>query len=85
MPIYEYRCDLCGEVTDAYRSVADRDQAPECLCGGKTQKIISRSRVHGDFAPYYDENLETHIKSKQHRKKVMKEQGVSEMIGKGWQ
>lgn len=83
-PIYEARCQDCGELTDYYRSVANRDDTPKCECGGETKKIISRYAVQGDFEPYYDENLETHVKSKQHRKKVMKEQGVSEMIGKGW-
>ena len=85
MPIYEYRCRGCGETTDAFRSVEDRDNAPACdHCGGVTRKIISLNKVHGDFSPYYDDNLETHIQSKQHRKKVMKEKGVSENYGKGW-
>lgn len=84
MPIYEYRCQDCNEITDAFRSVSNRDDAPECSCGGETKKIISSYRVHSDFAPYYDENLESYVKSKQHRKKVMKEKGVTEAYGKGW-
>jgi putative FmdB family regulatory protein len=83
--LYEYRCLSCKETTEAHRSVADRNNAPECShCGGITRKIISIQRVHSDFAPYYDENLETHIQSKQHRKKVMKEKDVYEAYGKGW-
>jgi putative FmdB family regulatory protein len=85
MPTYEYRCYSCKEITEGFRSVADRDDSPECSqCGGNTRKIISVQRVHPDFAPYYDDNLETHIESKQHRKKVMKEKGVYEAYGKGW-
>jgi hypothetical protein len=34
--------------------------------------------------PYYDDNLETHIRSRQHREQVMKERGVVEGYGKGW-
>jgi len=83
--LYEYRCQTCREITEAHRSVAERDDAPECSqCGKHTRKIISVQRVHADFAPYYDENLETGIQSKQHRKKVMKEKGVVEAYGKGW-
>lgn len=83
--MYEYRCRKCREITTAMRSVENRDDAPECEhCGGKTRKIISLNKVHADCEPYYDDNLQTHIKSKQHRKKVMKEQGVSEAYGKGW-
>jgi putative FmdB family regulatory protein len=82
--IYEYRCQNCKEITQAVRSVADRDNAPDCKCGGTTRKIISVQRVHGDFRPYYDVNLECGIESKQHRKKVMKERDVVEAYGKGW-
>ena len=81
---YEYRCAICGEVTDAIRSVADRDNCPPCPCGGETRKIISSYKVHGDMAPYYDEHLQTHIQGKQHRQRVMKEQGVSEYYGQNW-
>ena len=84
MPIYSYRCGECSKLTDAYRSVDDRDNSPVCECGGKTRKIISLYRVHADMQPYYDDNLETHIKSRKHRKRVMKEKGVSEIYGKGW-
>ena len=84
MILYQYRCQSCKEITEALRSIEKRDDAPECSCGGQTRKIISVQRVHSDLAPYYDDNLETHIQSKQHRKKVMQERGVSEAYGKGW-
>jgi len=85
MPIYEYRCPGCHELTEAYRRVSERNDAPACrACGGATNKIISAGRVHPDFSPYYDDNLEAWVKSKQHRKKIMREQGVVEAYGKGW-
>ncbi len=82
--IYQYRCLICKEITDAVRSVADRDNCPDCDCGGETKKIISSYKVYSDMAPYYDENLQCHIRGKQHRQKVMKEQGVSENYGQNW-
>lgn len=85
--LYTYRCqdEACKKTTDARRSIEDRDNAPECEhCGGVTRKIISMYRVHSDIAEYYDDNLETHITGKQHRERVMKEKGVSEIVGKGW-
>ena len=85
MPLYEYRCLDCSELQEEYRSVADRDKTPDCnICGGITKKIISGYRVHGDFDPYYDENLETYVRSKQHRKHVMKAQGLEEHYGQNW-
>lgn len=85
MPIYVARCLTCEETTDYVRSVAERNDLPNCgHCGGDTKKIIAPYAVVPDFEPYYDDNLQTGIKSKQHRKQVMKEKGVSEMYGKGW-
>lgn len=84
MPLYEYQCRDCKEVTDEYRSVEKRDDAPKCECGGTTDKIISGYKVHADLEPYYDENLEAHISSRQHREQVMRQQGVVEGYGKGW-
>lgn len=84
MPLYSYRCNACDETTDAVRAVEDRHDTPACECGGETRKIIAPYTVHPDFEPYYDDNLETGILSKQHRKKVMAEKGVSEYYGKGW-
>ncbi len=85
MILYEYRCQSCSEITEALRTVADRDHVPVCrVCGGITRKILSVSRPQSDLAPYYDENLQTHISSHKQRRRVMKEQGVSEHFGKGW-
>jgi putative FmdB family regulatory protein len=82
MPLYEYEC-ACGKHADEFRSVADRNNAPLC-CGKPMQKVIGGHRVIGDVAPYYDDNLETYVKSKQHRREVMREQGVSEIYGRRW-
>lgn len=82
--IYQYRCLICKEITDAVRTVDERNNCPDCACGGETRKIISLYSVHSDMAPYYDENLQTHIQGKQHRQKVMKQQGVSEHYGQNW-
>lgn len=84
MPLYSYECRDCGEVTDAHRRVDDRNNCPSCKCGGETEKVISGYRVIGDLEPYYDDNLQTHIQGRQHRQRVMAEQGVSEGYGKNW-
>ena len=86
--IYDYQCLKCGEITEAIRSVDERNNCPECeVCGGETKKIISAYNVHGDLEPYLDEHIGREpvwIKSRKHREKVMKEEGVSEAYGKGW-
>lgn len=85
MPLYAYQCPACGGTKDEFRKLAQRNDCPECdSCCVKMQKLLGGHSVIGDFAPYWDDNLQAGIKSKQHRKQVMKEQGVSEKFGKGW-
>ncbi len=87
MPVYEYRCrgSACKRLTTAVRKVDDRDNAPDCkFCGCVTRKIISLYYAHSDLTPYYDDNLQCHITGKQHRQKVMQEQGVCENYGQDW-
>lgn len=83
MPIYNYECDTCKKVHEEFRKIAERDNVPLC-CGKPTVKIISSYAVVGDVEPYYDDNLESFVKSKQHRKKLMKDRGVYERYGKRW-
>jgi len=41
MPIYEYECARCGEVTEMLRPRAQRDEAPACeQCGCKRTQLV---------------------------------------------
>lgn len=40
MPIYEYECLLCGEVTETVQR--HMDPSPKC-CGKLTKKLVSRT------------------------------------------
>lgn len=84
MPIYSYECPDCAAVKDEFRRIDERNDPVACECGASMNKLIGGHRVIGDMEPYYDENLQTHIKSRQHRRDVMREQGVSEAYGKNW-
>jgi putative FmdB family regulatory protein len=46
VPIYEYRCDKCGQEFELFRSITDKG-TPSCKsCDGPVQKLISRSSFH---------------------------------------
>ncbi len=46
MPIYEYRCDKCGEDFELFRNISDQG-SPQCkFCDGPVKKLISRSSFH---------------------------------------
>lgn len=43
MPIYEYKCDSCGAVTERLQKMSDKPLKKCPKCGGNVKKIISRS------------------------------------------
>jgi putative FmdB family regulatory protein len=45
MPFYDYECDECGEVFEAYLQVLARDSFPGCDCGGVGYRLLSAPAV----------------------------------------
>lgn len=86
MPIYDYRCRKCSTVFEKFAGLDDKMH--ECECGGVADRIIATTySVHGDLEPYWDENIgdkPVYIKSKKHRRRVLEDAGLTEVIGKGW-
>lgn len=86
MPLYDYKCRDCGEVFERFARISATTH--KCDCGGLADRMISRSHnVHGDLEPYWDENMgekPVFVKSKKHRRRLLEERGLTEMIGKGW-
>lgn len=51
MPLYDIKCDACGETQEIYRSLSEIDRLPEC-CGVKMHRILSAPMVMNDIDPY---------------------------------
>lgn len=86
MPIYEYRCPTCGKLAEQFNCMDNHKNGPIC-CGEVMRQKLGSYYVHGDFQPYVDHNMADKpvvVKSKQHRKQLMKEHNVTESVGKGW-
>ncbi len=43
MPIYEYQCESCGEITEAMQSISDEPLSTCETCSGPVKKLISQS------------------------------------------
>ena len=43
MPIYEYRCTSCGDLSEVLQKVHDKPLTKCKKCGGKLEKLISRT------------------------------------------
>lgn len=42
MPVYEYRCGVCGAVHREVKPVQRRREPSTCACGGEAALILSR-------------------------------------------
>lgn len=53
MPIYEYECEKCGKVFEAWQQISDKPLKKCEFCSGKVHKLISRSSFHLKGSGWY--------------------------------
>ena len=54
MPIYEYKCDVCEEITEEFAKITSTTKTIECsLCGQPANKIMSLGSFHLKGAGLY--------------------------------
>lgn len=53
MPIYEYKCRKCSEVSEAWQKFSDPPLAKCPHCGGKVEKLISMNAFHLKGSGWY--------------------------------
>jgi putative FmdB family regulatory protein len=46
MPIYEYECEKCGAIKEAFQNFSEKPLSTCEHCSGKLHKIISQSTFH---------------------------------------
>lgn len=53
MPIYEYQCCSCGQVTEELQKFSDSPLTTCTGCGGELSKLISHSAFHLKGSGWY--------------------------------
>ena len=53
MPIYEYECTKCGEVTEALQKFSDPPLTKCKQCSGKMKKVMSQNSFHLKGSGWY--------------------------------
>ena len=53
MPIYEYECTKCGQVSEAFQRFSDKPLSKCSHCSGKLQRLISHSSFHLKGSGWY--------------------------------
>ncbi len=67
MPLYEYKCDKCGDVIEVRQKFSDEPLKVHDNCGGNLERLISRSAFQlkgsGWYATDYAKSSSTPAKS----------------------
>jgi len=63
MPIYEYKCEKCGEVMEKLQKFSD-EPLRTCACGGSLEKLISRSSFQLKGSGWYVTDYKTKDKGR---------------------
>jgi putative FmdB family regulatory protein len=83
MPIYEYKCDRCGEEFELFRNMTDKG-TPSCkFCDGPVRKLISRSSFHLKGTGWYVTDYAGKKSTGQEEKKEAPSESSSESGKKG--
>src|SRR5437016_12378378 len=53
MPLYEYKCAKCGDVLEVLQKFSDLPLKKHQGCGGKLEKLISRSGIQFKGSGWY--------------------------------
>ncbi len=53
MPIYEYECEKCGAIEEAFQKFSDKPLSICKACKGKLHKFISQSTFHLKGSGWY--------------------------------
>lgn len=52
MPLYGYRCSVCGRSFSEWRPMAESGEPASCLCGANATRTISAPRILSDLPGY---------------------------------
>lgn len=78
MPLYEIECRKCGKRSDVVRSIAERDNLPEC-CGEKMFRAIATPAIQPDNVCYRSMVTGEMITSRTAHKNHLKEHKLIEV------
>jgi putative FmdB family regulatory protein len=53
MPVYEYKCQKCGHITEMWQKFSDPPLRECDICGGSVKKIISQNTFHLKGSGWY--------------------------------
>ena len=91
MPLYDYECQQCGGIYEAYIPLSSEAKSVCESCGGEGKRILSlpsRKTEMGDNSyPYVEHNFGENpvkVESPDHRRRLMRELGLRDGPSPKW-
>jgi len=84
MPLYDFKCNICGDIKEEFHSIKDRHRSHPCICGGEYRLTILKSAaVHGcdSFNPHWDVQTGEYYETKEHKASCLKKLGWTQSDG----
>lgn len=75
----DYQCDVCGIVFERLAEPGEKVFCPKC--DDETRRLLPMVRINMGPVPiggHWDDNLQAFVQSDNHRKELMRQQGVTE-------
>lgn len=93
MPLYDLCCPLCGKINEVAMGVDDQEVVYNCeSCDAEITRCANqyyankRIAISGDTCANsvdysgWDDGLDTYVRSRDHRKQIMAERGLTEYV-----
>ncbi len=74
MPVYEYKCNRCGHITEALQKISDTPLEKCEACGGPVKRIISQNSFHLKGTGWYVTDYASKSSEKKPESKAKKSQ-----------
>lgn len=74
MPLYEYKCEVCGKGHTRLQKMKDVHES-KC-CGVKSRRIFSPTAFTDVYTGRYEPALRQYVGTKTERKRLMKEKNL---------
>ena len=75
MPLYEYKCENCGDVFEVIQKFSDETLTAHEKCGGKVERLISTSALQFKGSGWYVNDYAKGSKSASNGDSAKKESG----------
>jgi hypothetical protein len=72
MPLYQTKCNVCKREDSIFRKIAERDNLPQCGCGGDLFRMIVAPALKPDIEPYQSPNGNHWIYSRAQQKEDLR-------------